>query len=161
MRSYAVIVPLLFTGIASAADLRAGTVDCEPQRPRGAKTYWSYRVVDGQTCWYAGRPGKSKTELRWIPAVSSVEGRSRTVVSPPDDPGAPSLANTCCWPPLEAEPAPPPQGRVEDAKPDTMTVPPPRTFSQTWNDLLSDMAMPVTRWRAPLKDQQRYLGLGE
>ena len=142
MRSYAVIVPLLFTGIASAADLRAGTVDCEPQRPRGAKTYWSYRVVDGRTCWYAGRPGKSKTELHWGTPQSPRAERLRTAVSPPDDPEAPSLANTCCWPPLEPEPSPLAES----------------SFNRRWNDLLTDMATPFARWRQPLKDQQRFNG---
>lgn len=147
------LLPLLIASAASAADLRAGTIDCEPQRPRGAKTYWSYRVVDSRTCWYEGRPGKSKLELRWANRRPSVVERpgAAVLVHPPDDPGA--LANTCCWPPLEAEPAPPPQG---DTKPDAMTVSPSRTFNQQWNDLLNDMAMPVTRWRQPLKDQQRF-----
>ena len=58
------LLALLLFGAAHAADLRAQTVECEPQRVHD-KRYWSYRIVDGRTCWYPGRPGKSKTELRW------------------------------------------------------------------------------------------------
>ena len=134
------IMLLLLMTTASAADLRAGTVDCEPQKPRGAKVYWSYRIVDGRTCWYAGRPGKSKSQLRWVHAVPSVVERPRTTGTPPSDPGASSLADTCCWPPLEPEPPSP-------AEP---------SFKQRWNDLLNDLAEPVTRWRGQLKDQHRF-----
>src|SRR5262249_57475600 len=37
----------------------------EPQRVTGDGRHWAYRIVDGRECWYAGRPGKPKSELFW------------------------------------------------------------------------------------------------
>jgi hypothetical protein len=69
------LLALLLFSVAHAADLRAQTVECEPQRVHD-KRYWSYRIVDGRACWYPGRPGKPKTELRWsrhAPSKSRVQ----------------------------------------------------------------------------------------
>lgn len=27
--------------------------------------HWSWRTIDGRTCWYAGQPGKPKHQLAW------------------------------------------------------------------------------------------------
>jgi hypothetical protein len=40
-------------------------VACEPQRVTGDGSHWAYRIIDGRECWYAGRPGKPKSELFW------------------------------------------------------------------------------------------------
>lgn len=58
------LLVLLLFSVAHAADLRAQVVECEPQRVHDNR-YWSYRIIDGRSCWYPGRPGKPKTELRW------------------------------------------------------------------------------------------------
>ena len=39
--------------------------ECEPQRVQGDGHYWSYRIIEGRSCWYRGRPGKPKSELHW------------------------------------------------------------------------------------------------
>src|SRR5262252_6833265 len=38
---------------------------CEPQKPQGAREWWSFREIKSARRWYAGRPGKPKVELRW------------------------------------------------------------------------------------------------
>ncbi|MCK1494942.1 hypothetical protein IVB14_32175 [Bradyrhizobium sp. 180] len=34
-----------------------------PANPQGQ--WWSYRLIDGQKCWYAGKPMLSKSLLEW------------------------------------------------------------------------------------------------
>jgi len=65
---------------------------CEPHKPAGAREYWSWREINGRPCWYAGRPGKPKTELRWEVLYSRPpEGRgAEPVVSPPQDADRPA-----------------------------------------------------------------------
>jgi hypothetical protein len=51
---------------ALAADLHPpAIVCCQPRKPAAAREWWSFREIDGRACWYAGRPGKAKSELRW------------------------------------------------------------------------------------------------
>lgn len=150
-------LPLIWTASAGA-DLRTAAapaaIECRLQKPPGDPRWWSFRLdVDGerrQRCWYPGKPGKPKQELHWgrrpgverrpepaamLPApVAESRGANRD-----NDP-----ADQCCWPPLEPEPAPPPR------------PPAGPTFGQRWNDILNDMAEPVTRWRGQLKDQHRF-----
>ena len=33
--------------------------------------WWSYRLIDGQKCWYEGKPGLSKSLLEWPSEASS------------------------------------------------------------------------------------------
>jgi hypothetical protein len=58
------LILLLSTTVAQAGPL----VACQNSRDRDS-TYWSWREIDGKKCWYRGRPGKSKSELRWGGAV--------------------------------------------------------------------------------------------
>ncbi len=122
---------------SAAADLRAGTINCEARKPTGDARWWSFRDgVDGvrARCWYPGRPGKSKYELHWARRPSAMVERPGSAVTPPEAPGA---------------------SPINDIPPEPIQPPVP-TFNQRWNDILSDMAEPVTRWRAPLKDQHRF-----
>ncbi|WP_208867018.1 hypothetical protein [Bradyrhizobium sp. AS23.2] len=41
--------------------------------------WWSYRLVDGRKCWYAGKPGLSKSLLEWPKEKSERPGSSREV----------------------------------------------------------------------------------
>jgi len=61
----------------------AGIVCCQPRKPSNAREYWSWREKNSRPCWYAGRPGKPKDELRWC--VSSQD-------EPPEGKGAESVA---------------------------------------------------------------------
>ena len=53
----AAVVLLLTCNAASALDCHSS-----PLRDR---RHWSWRQIDGRTCWYPGRPGMSKANLRW------------------------------------------------------------------------------------------------
>jgi tetrahydromethanopterin S-methyltransferase subunit B len=38
---------------------------CSTERPPNARSYWSYRLIDGRKCWYEGKPMLSKSLLHW------------------------------------------------------------------------------------------------
>lgn len=40
---------------------------CSTQRPPDARSHWSYRLIDGRKCWYAGKPMLPKSMLHWSP----------------------------------------------------------------------------------------------
>lgn len=42
--------------------------ECSTGRPLNARSHWSYRLLDGRKCWYAGKPMLSKSMLHWSPA---------------------------------------------------------------------------------------------
>ncbi|TAI61736.1 hypothetical protein CWO89_33585 [Bradyrhizobium sp. Leo170] len=44
-----------------------------PSNPQGQ--WWSYRLIDGRKCWYAGKPMLSKSLLEW-PKEASPAPRS-------------------------------------------------------------------------------------
>lgn len=139
----------LLASVATAADLRADSIECKSRKPNNDLRWWSFRLdVDGvrrERCWYPGRPGKPKNELHWGNRPGAVERSEDAVSSTPMSPRSVNhndLANTCCWPPLESEPVTP-----------SSTEP---SFGQRWNNLLNDLAEPVTRWRGQMKDQHRF-----
>jgi hypothetical protein len=43
----------------------AAMIECRSAKPSEAREYWSWRLIDGRQCWYAGRPGRSKATLHW------------------------------------------------------------------------------------------------
>jgi hypothetical protein len=52
-------------------------LECVRSPPRDQR-YWSWRQIDGRRCWYPGRPGMSKTKLRWANASASPLPRKQT-----------------------------------------------------------------------------------
>jgi hypothetical protein len=50
--------------------------ECHAERPANARTYWSYRLIDGRKCWYEGRPMISKSLLHW-PASRTAQASAR------------------------------------------------------------------------------------
>lgn len=50
----------------------AYAVECSAARPSNAHGYWSWRLIDGRKCWYAGKTMISKTLLRWPAAAAAV-----------------------------------------------------------------------------------------
>jgi hypothetical protein len=38
---------------------------CSTERPSEARSYWSYRLINGRKCWYEGKPMLSKSLLYW------------------------------------------------------------------------------------------------
>ena len=49
---------------------------CSTERPSNARTYWSYRLIDGRKCWYEGKPMLSKSLLHW-PEAQTAQAKPR------------------------------------------------------------------------------------
>ncbi len=130
-------VVLLFSATSALAK------QCSTERPSNARSYWSYRLIDGRKCWYEGKPMLSKSELHW-PASRTAQPNARREanVIPAND-----------YNPLDAQAAisderkPKPQANLEvvDASP----VPAPkRTLTRddlrTWaNSMAAMTAQPI------------------
>lgn len=63
-------VALLFSATPAQAK------QCSSERPSNARTYWSYRLIDGRKCWYEGKPMLSKSVLQW-PAAQTAQTKPR------------------------------------------------------------------------------------
>lgn len=51
---------------------------CSAAKPSSSNgTWWSYRLIDGRKCWYAGKPGLSKDLLEW-PKTAAAEPSTRS-----------------------------------------------------------------------------------
>jgi len=50
--------------------------------PSKAQGHWSWRLIDGRKCWYAGKTVISKSLLRWAPAAPA---QAKVKVAPPVD----------------------------------------------------------------------------
>jgi hypothetical protein len=55
----------------------AKAMECSAARPASAQAYWSWRLIDGRKCWYAGKTMISKSLLQW-PAKASVQAKADT-----------------------------------------------------------------------------------
>jgi len=84
----------LALAIVVASSVIAARADvCLPAKPSNQRgQYYSWRVIDGRTCWYAGRPGRSKSQLHWAvistpdrPSVNPVEIVRATAVALPSN----------------------------------------------------------------------------
>ena len=58
----------------------AKSVDCSVVRPSNGHGYWSWRLIDGRKCWYAGKTVTPKSALRW-PAAEPAQAKVK--VAPP------------------------------------------------------------------------------
>ena len=73
---------LVAGALALAISVVVGTLvaradECLPAKPSHQRgQYYSWRVIDGRACWYAGRPGRSKSQLHWA-------ARTMTTTEPP------------------------------------------------------------------------------
>jgi hypothetical protein len=72
----ACIAVLMPSGAANAK-----AVECSVARPSSAQGYWSWRLIDGRKCWYAGKTMISKSLLQW-PAKASVQAKADTTPAP-------------------------------------------------------------------------------
>ena len=68
--SAACIAALMPSGVANAK-----AMECSVARPSNAQGYWSWRLIDGRKCWYAGKTMISKSLLQW-PAKASVQAKA-------------------------------------------------------------------------------------
>ena len=79
MIRYLVAVTIVLSSWATTA---SSAVECRAELPSAPKEYWSWRIIDGKRCWYAGRPGMSKANLHWPRSEPARE--EREVVQPED-----------------------------------------------------------------------------
>jgi len=56
---------------APAAPIR----ECRAAVPAKAQGHWSWRLIDGRKCWYAGRTVIPKSALRW-PATTPAQAKA-------------------------------------------------------------------------------------
>lgn len=80
------IVPLLPIS-APAAQIK----ECSVAVPSNQQGRWSWRMIDGRKCWYAGNAMISKSSLRWpaekpLPAVSDATTPASAAAEQPNDP---------------------------------------------------------------------------
>ena len=66
----ACIAALMPSGVSNAK-----AIECSVARPSSTQAYWSWRLIDGRKCWYAGKTMVSKSLLQW-PAKASVQKAS-------------------------------------------------------------------------------------
>src|SRR3954468_12249388 len=64
----------------------AHAIQCSIARPKNAQLFWSYRLIDGQKCWYEGKPMLSKSLLEW-PSKKLAEQTSKSEPSPASSSG--------------------------------------------------------------------------
>jgi hypothetical protein len=69
---------ILAASIAGASSLAffasvipAQAIQCSPEWPSNARSHWSYRLIDGRKCWYAGKPMLSRSMLHWSPTQTT------------------------------------------------------------------------------------------
>jgi hypothetical protein len=73
-----ILLVLLAACIAALAPIggaNAKAVECSVARPSHPQVYWSWRLIDGRKCWYAGKTMISKSLLQW-PAKASVQAKA-------------------------------------------------------------------------------------
>jgi hypothetical protein len=66
----ACIAVLMPTGVANAK-----AMECSAARPSSTQSYWSWRLIDGRKCWYAGKTMVAKSLLQW-PAKGAVQAKA-------------------------------------------------------------------------------------
>ena len=79
------ILPVLLVAcmaaLAPVGAANAKAMECSVARPSNATAYWSWRLIDGRKCWYAGKTMISKSLLQW-PSKASVQAKADTAPVP-------------------------------------------------------------------------------
>src|SRR3989442_3962494 len=73
----AVLLVGCMAALAPVGAANAKAMECSVARPSNATGYWSWRLIDGRKCWYAGKTMISKSLLQ-PPAKASVEAKADT-----------------------------------------------------------------------------------
>ena len=71
----AVLFIACMAALAPVGAANAKAMECSVARPSNATAYWSWRLIDGRKCWYAGKTMVSKSLLQW-PAKASVQAKT-------------------------------------------------------------------------------------
>jgi len=116
MKIFRLIFPSVHTAmILAAASLATATsaqaIQCSAERPSNARSYWSYRLIDGRKCWYEGKPMLSKASLHWAPSRSaSTASRTEPSITPANKF---NLLDAQASMPSDAAPIPKPEAKLE------------------------------------------------
>src|SRR5215831_2695987 len=75
-------IAIFLAAPCQAADMPSPKmIECEVQKPHGAREWWAFREIEGKRCWYPGRPGKSKSELFWPKTVKPEPARTKQTIT--------------------------------------------------------------------------------
>jgi len=77
----AVLLVGCMAALAPVGAANAKAMECSVARPSNATGYWSWRLIDGRKCWYAGKTMISKSLLQW-PTKASVQAKADTAPVP-------------------------------------------------------------------------------
>ncbi|MEH2524821.1 MULTISPECIES: hypothetical protein [unclassified Bradyrhizobium] len=61
----AALAPIGMPTVQAKAQIK----ECSVAPPSNARGPWSWRLIDGRKCWYAGKTAISKSSLRWAAAA--------------------------------------------------------------------------------------------
>jgi hypothetical protein len=78
------IVGAVMMTLCSATSAQAK--QCSAERPANARSYWSYRLIDGRKCWYEGKQMISKSLLHWSTSKTAQAAPARSNVAPASRP---------------------------------------------------------------------------
>ena len=70
-----VLLAACIAALAPIGGANAKAMECSVARPSHTQVYWSWRLIDGRKCWYAGKTMISKSLLQW-PAKASVQAKA-------------------------------------------------------------------------------------
>jgi hypothetical protein len=71
---FAVCVASLVPTVVPTAQANAPIKECSAS-PGKTQGHWSWRLIDGRKCWYAGKAVIAKASLRW-PAAASAQAKA-------------------------------------------------------------------------------------
>ena len=77
----AVLLIGCMAALAPVGAANAKAMECSVARPSNATGYWSWRLIDGRKCWYAGKTMISKSLLQW-PTKARVQAKADTAPVP-------------------------------------------------------------------------------
>ena len=83
-----VVFAACVAALAPVGAVTAQARECSVVRPSDAKGYWSWRLIDGRKCWYAGKTMISKSLLQWSakPAAQQPPARQPPVLAKAEAP---------------------------------------------------------------------------
>ncbi len=74
---FAVCIASLVPTVVPTAQAKATVKECSAS-PGKTQGHWSWRLIDGRKCWYAGKAVIAKASLRW-PAAAPAQAKAAQV----------------------------------------------------------------------------------
>ena len=75
---FAVLMTALSAALLPINAPAAQIKECRASVPARAQGHWSWRLIDGRKCWYAGKIVIPKSALRW-PAITPAQAKAPAV----------------------------------------------------------------------------------